>query len=72
MKELSTLDSATARGFMSAEVGCERVPTKLGGLAAPQVASKNESDDCIKDNVPLPSTASLILKTMYYWVVSRR
>ena len=70
MKEAS-FPSPTARRFVNAEAPCESVPAKTGGLAVEQAAPGNESEGCTNDG-PLPSTKSLILKAMYYWVVSRR
>lgn len=72
MKEATSLEPATARRVTGPGQDCEILKTELGDLAVRQAALENEGDDHIEDGVPLPSKAPLILKAMYYWVISRR
>jgi len=72
MKDINSLEPATARKVAEPGHSCEISQTELSDLAADQAAPENESDDHIKSDVPLPSTASPMLKAMYYWVISRR
>jgi hypothetical protein len=69
MKESGSLDLAPVR---RTDASCESTTINTRDLAVPQASPKIESDDRAKEDVPPPSTASPILKAMYYWVISRR
>ena len=72
MKEAISVESARAPRVKEPGQIREISQTESGDFAVRQAAQENESDEHIRNNVALPSTASLVQKAMYYWVISRR
>ena len=56
---------------MSTENDCECAESNSGASPAPPKALDSETNEGGKEDAPAESTAQKLLKSMYFWVLSR-